>query len=55
MFPRNTSKEDLIRASKSFDLAEQAQVDWSKALQHPVNEIMSAAGGPKGYLLIACP
>ena len=35
MFPPNTSQEDLIRASKAFDLAQQLPpVDWSKALQH---------------------
>ena len=35
MFPRETSQEDLIRASKSFDLAQQQPpVDWSKALWH---------------------
>ena len=34
-FPAGTSQEDLIRASKSFDLAQQAPpVDWSKALRH---------------------
>src|SRR5579862_9690997 len=35
MFPPNTSQEDLIRESKSFDLAQhQPQVDWSKALRY---------------------
>ena len=35
MFPPNTSQQDLIRASKAFDLAEHAPpVDWSKALWH---------------------
>ncbi|HEY3137043.1 MAG TPA: CocE/NonD family hydrolase, partial [Blastocatellia bacterium] len=50
MFPANTSQEDLIRASKSFDLAQQLPpVDWSKALQHlPVMEIMKAVDGPHG-------
>ena len=34
MFPPNTSQEDLIRASKMFDLAQQMPpVDWSKALR----------------------
>jgi uncharacterized protein len=49
-FPLDTSQDDLIRASKSFDLAQQPPpVDWSKALRHlPVKEIMTAAGGPKG-------
>mgnify|MGYP003380595057 CR=1 FL=1 len=32
MFPPDTSREDLIRASKSFDLAQQLpSVDWDKA------------------------
>ena len=49
-FPPNTSQEDLIRASKSFDLAQQApRVDWSQALRHlPVMDIMKAADGPRG-------
>ncbi len=50
MFSPNTSQEDLIRASKSFDLAQQLPpVDWSKALRHlPVMDIMRAVDGPKG-------
>src|SRR6185295_16862678 len=49
-FPPNTSQEDLIRASKSFDLAQQLPpVDWSKALQHlPVMDIMKAVDRPHG-------
>jgi putative CocE/NonD family hydrolase len=50
MFPPNTSQEDLIRASKAFDLAQQLPpVDWSQALQHlPVKDIMTAVDGPHG-------
>ncbi len=50
MFDPNTSREDLIRASKSFDLAAQAPpVDWSKALRHlPVKDIFTAVDGPRG-------
>lgn len=50
MFPPNTSQEDLIRASKSFDLAQQLPpVDWSQALRHlPVMDIMKAVDGPHG-------
>jgi putative CocE/NonD family hydrolase len=50
MFPRETTQEQLILASKAFDLAQQQpSVDWSKALRHlPVKDIMRAAGGPKG-------
>jgi len=49
-FPTNTSQEDLIRASKSFDLAQQMPpVDWSKALQRlPEKDIIEAVGGPHG-------
>src|SRR5437773_4820525 len=49
-FPPNTSQEDLIRVSKSFDLAQQLPpVDWSKALQHlPLKDIMTAVDGPHG-------
>ncbi|HEU4770054.1 MAG TPA: CocE/NonD family hydrolase [Pyrinomonadaceae bacterium] len=50
MFAPTTTQEDLIRASRAFDLAPQLpQVDWSKALRHlPVKDIMKAAGGPNG-------
>src|SRR5881628_2257926 len=50
MFPPNTSREDLVRASKSFDLAQQLpSVDWSQALRHlPVMDIMNAVDGPHG-------
>lgn len=50
MFPANTSQQDLIQASKYFDLAQQAPpVDWSKALRHlPVMDIHKAVGGAKG-------
>jgi predicted acyl esterase len=50
MFPPNTSQEDLIRASRMFDLAPQMPpVDWSKALRHlPVMDIIKAADGPLG-------
>jgi hypothetical protein len=50
MFPPTTSQEELIRASKSFDLAEQSpSVDWSKALRHlPVMDIYKAIDGPRG-------
>jgi uncharacterized protein len=49
-FPPNTSQEDLIRASRMFDLAPQMPpVDWSKALRHlPVMDIYKAIDGPRG-------
>jgi putative CocE/NonD family hydrolase len=57
MFPANTSQEDLIRASKSFDLAQQAPpVDWSKALRHlPEMDILKAVDGPKGIFADGMP
>ena len=50
MMPPNTSQEDLVRASKEFDLAQQLPpVDWSKALTHlPEQDIIQAVGGPHG-------
>jgi len=50
MFPPNTSQQDLIRASKAFDLAQQLPpVDWSKALTLlPEQDIMKAVDGPHG-------
>jgi putative CocE/NonD family hydrolase len=50
MFPAGTSQDDLIRASRLFDLAAQMPpVDWSEALRHlPAKDILKAAGGPRG-------
>ncbi|HLW55489.1 MAG TPA: CocE/NonD family hydrolase [Candidatus Angelobacter sp.] len=50
MFPPNTSQEDLVRVSKSFDLAQQLPpVDWSKGLAHlPEMDIIKAVDGPHG-------
>jgi putative CocE/NonD family hydrolase len=50
MFPPNTSQEDLIRVSKSFDLAQHSPpVDWSQALRHlPEMDIVKAVDGPHG-------
>jgi hypothetical protein len=50
MFPPTTSQQDLIRISKSFDLAQQLPpVDWSKALTHlPEQDIIKAVDGPNG-------
>jgi putative CocE/NonD family hydrolase len=57
MFPPNTSREDLIRASKSFDLAQQLPpVDWDQALRHlPEMDIIKAAGGPRGIFADSMP
>mgnify|MGYP006277875027 CR=1 FL=1 len=50
MFPKDTPQADLIRASKSFDLAQHLPpVDWSKALWHlPSQDIIKAVDGPRG-------
>ena len=57
MFPKDTSREDLIRASKSFDLAQQSPpVEWDKALRHlPVQDILKAVDGPRGIFADAMP
>jgi len=50
MFPPNSSQADLIRESKSFDLAQQLPpIEWSKALWHlPEQDILKAVDGPPG-------
>jgi putative CocE/NonD family hydrolase len=50
MFPPNASQEDLIGASRLFDLAPQMPpVDWSQALRHlPEMDIIKAVDGPRG-------
>jgi putative CocE/NonD family hydrolase len=57
MFPPNTSREDLIRASKSFDLAQHAPpVDWAKALWHlPVQDVLKTVDGPRGIFETSMP
>jgi len=50
MFPPGTSQQELILASKAFDLAAHfPPVDWSVGLRHlPEKDIIKAAGGPVG-------
>ena len=57
MFPPGTPQADLIRASKSFDLAQQLPpVDWSVALQHlPVKDIIRNVDGPRGIFETGMP
>jgi putative CocE/NonD family hydrolase len=57
MFPPGTAQDDLIRASKSFDLAQQQpRVDWSQALWHlPTQDILKAVDGPGGIFADAMP
>ncbi len=57
MFPKDTPREDLITASRMFDLAPQMPpVDWAKALWHlPEQDIIKAVNGPKGIFADAMP
>lgn len=57
MFPAGTTQEELVRASKSFDLAQQLPpVDWSEALRHlPVQDIIAAVDGPRGIFADSMP
>ncbi|HLV27326.1 MAG TPA: CocE/NonD family hydrolase [Gemmatimonadales bacterium] len=57
MFPVGTSQEDLIAASRMFDLAPQMPpVDWNKALWHlPVQDILKEVGGPRGIFADSMP
>src|SRR5437899_6549112 len=50
VFTPNATQQELIQASKMFDLAPQMPpVDWSKALTLlPVADIMKKVDGPKG-------
>ncbi|HJZ98908.1 MAG TPA: CocE/NonD family hydrolase, partial [Candidatus Solibacter sp.] len=52
MFPPNASQEDLIKASRLFDLAPQMPpVDWSQALRFlPVMDIIKNVNGPNGIM-----
>src|SRR5213079_3303300 len=53
----DASQADLIRASKSFDLAQQAPpVDWTAALAHlPEQDILKAVDAPHGVFADAMP
>ena len=57
MFPPNTTQEELIAASRLFDLAPQMPpVDWSKALAHlPVQDILKNVSAPRGIFADAMP
>jgi len=50
MFPKDITREELIRVSRNFDLApENPKVDWSVALKHlPVQDIIKNVNGPVG-------
>jgi putative CocE/NonD family hydrolase len=49
-FGKDVSQEDLVRISRSFDLApERPRVDWSKAFWHlPLTDLIKNVDGPKG-------
>jgi hypothetical protein len=57
IFPPNTPRESLLRASMSYDLAQQLPpVDWSQALRHlPVQDIIKAVDGPRGIFADSMP
>jgi len=57
MMPKNATQEELIRASKAFDLAEHAPpVDWAKAFWTlPEMDIIKAVDGPKGIFADSMP
>ncbi len=57
MFPPNTSQADLIRESRSFDLAQQLpHVDWLAAFKHlPEQDIIKAVDGPPGIFSDSVP
>jgi len=50
MFPRDLSREELIRVSRYYDLApDYPQPDWQRAFAHlPLADALVAAGGPNG-------
>jgi predicted acyl esterase len=56
-FPANTTQDDLIRAAKSFDLAQRLPpVDWTKAFWHlPEKDLLEALGGPRGIFADSMP
>jgi putative CocE/NonD family hydrolase len=57
MFASNATQADLVRESKSFDLAQQLPpVEWSKALWHlPEQDILKAVDGPPGIFADSMP
>jgi len=56
-FPANATQEDLIRAAKSFDLAQRLPpVDWSQAFWHlPTKDLLKVLGGPRGIFADSMP
>ena len=56
-FPKDISREELVAASRLFDLAPQMPpVDWDKVLWTlPTRDILAAAEGPRGIFADAMP
>jgi putative CocE/NonD family hydrolase len=57
LFPHDTPREDLVRAAKAYDLAQQLPpVDWAKAFWTlPEQDIIEAVGGPHGIFADSMP
>jgi len=57
MIPPTASQDELIRVSKSFDLAQRSPpVDWSQAFWHlPEQDIIKALDGPRGIFADSMP
>ncbi|MCC7054515.1 MAG: CocE/NonD family hydrolase [Gemmatimonadaceae bacterium] len=57
MFPASTTQEELIRVSKSFDLAQRLPpVDWAKAFWHlPTMDLIKNLDGPHGIFADSMP
>lgn len=57
MMPKNATQADLVRAARSFDLAEHAPpVDWKENFWHlPVQDMMKAVDGPRGIFADSMP
>ena len=57
MMPKNATQADLIRAAKSFDLAQHAPpVDWAKNFWHlPEKDLIKNVDGPRGIFADSMP
>jgi putative CocE/NonD family hydrolase len=57
MLPTNATQADLVRAAKSFDLAQHAPpVDWAKNFSYlPEKDMMKNVGGPHGIFADSMP
>jgi predicted acyl esterase len=56
-FSPETSREDIVRLSRYFDLApEMPEVDWEEAFYHlPVEDLMRSVDGPEGIFADPAP